>query len=107
MSALTLFQLVALFLLCMGILGLIIRKTLVGMIISLELMLNGAGLSVVAATQLTSADAILGHMGMLFILGLAAAEATLIIAIILVAGRRFRPTQTPDISPRTYKRGEG
>ncbi|MDZ7699668.1 MAG: NADH-quinone oxidoreductase subunit K [Deltaproteobacteria bacterium] len=98
MTALTLFQLIALFLLCMGILGLILRKTLVGMIISLELMLNGAGLSMVAATQLTSADPILGHMGMLFILGLAAAEATLIIAIILVASRRFRSSRNPEMS---------
>lgn len=97
MSPLTLFQLVALFLFCMGIFGLVWKKTLVGMIICLELMLNGAGLSMVAATQLTPADPILGHLGMLFILGLAAAEATLIIAIVLVAVRRFNSSHTANI----------
>ena len=49
MSALILFQLVALFLLAVGVFGLIWRRTLVGMLISLELMMNGAGLSIVAA----------------------------------------------------------
>ncbi len=98
MSDLTLFQLVGLFLLCVGIFGLVWRKTLVGMLIALELMINGAGLSIVAAAQLTKGDAIPGQLGTLFVMGLAAAEATLILAIILVVVKRFKNAKTDDIS---------
>ena len=38
----------ALFLLCAGILGILYRRTLIGMLISLELITNGAGLNFVA-----------------------------------------------------------
>ncbi|MBL7225933.1 MAG: NADH-quinone oxidoreductase subunit NuoK [Desulfobacteraceae bacterium] len=98
MNPLALFQMVGLFMLAVGLYGLIMRRTLVGMIICLELMLNGAGLSIVAAAQLTPADAILGQLGALFVMGLAAAEATLILAIVLIVVKRFKTSQTSDIS---------
>jgi NADH-quinone oxidoreductase subunit K len=83
------YQLVALILLVAGLFGITQRKTLVGMLICVELMLNGAGLSIVAAAQLTPANAVLGQLGTLFVMGLAAAEATLVLAIIVVVVRRF------------------
>ncbi|MBW1781547.1 MAG: NADH-quinone oxidoreductase subunit NuoK [Deltaproteobacteria bacterium] len=98
MSALTLYQMVALFLLAIGLFGLVWRKTLIGMVISLELMINGAGLSIVAAAQLTPARAALGQLGTLFVMGLAAAEATLILAIVLVVVKRFKTSQAGEIS---------
>lgn len=98
MSPLTLYQLVALLLLCLGLFGIVIRRSLVGMLISVELMLNGAGLSIVAATQLTEADAVLGQLGTLLVMGLAAAEATLVLSIIVVVSKRFGTTKTSAIS---------
>jgi NADH-quinone oxidoreductase subunit K len=98
MSALQLYQLVALLLLCVGIYGFIWRRSLVGMLICLELMLNGAGLSIVAASQHTSADAMLGQLGALLVMGLAAAEATLVLAIILVVTRRFKTSESISVS---------
>ena len=98
MSALTLYQMVALFLLAIGLFGLVWRKTLIGMVISLELMINGAGLSIVATAQLTPASAVLGQLGTLFVMGLAAAEATLILAIVLIVVKRFKTSRTEDIS---------
>jgi len=98
MNPLALYQMVGLFMLAVGLGGLIWRRTLVGMIISLELMLNGAGLSIVAAAQLTPADAILGQLGALFVMGLAAAEAALILAIVLIVVKRFKTSDTADIS---------
>ena len=94
MSPLTLYQLVALALLCIGIYGLIWRKSFIGMLISVELMLNGAGLSIVAASQLTGADPVLGQMSTLLVMGLAAAEATLVLAIIIVVSRRIKSIKT-------------
>lgn len=98
MSPLTMFQLVALILLLAGLFGICQRKSLVGMLICVELMLNGAGLSIVSAAQLTPANAMLGQLGTLFVMGLAAAEATLVLAIIVVIARRFGSTKTGDIS---------
>lgn len=98
MTPLTLYQLVALMLLCLGLYGIIKRRSLVGMLISVELMLNGAGLSIVAAGQLTKADAVLSQLGTLLVMGLAAAEATLVLAIIVVVHRRFGTTKTTEVS---------
>ena len=97
MTPLMLFQLVGVFLFAAGLAGLVWRKTLVGMLIALELMINGAGLSIVAAAQLTGGDAVKGQLAALFVMGLAAAEATLLLAIILVLTRRLKSDRTDDI----------
>lgn len=97
MTPLVLYQLVALALLALGLFGLVWRKSLVGMLISVELMLNGAGLSIVAAGQLTAADATLAQLATLLVMGLAAAEATLVLAIVLVVVKRFGHGESQDI----------
>jgi NADH-quinone oxidoreductase subunit K len=98
MNALKMYQLVALALLCLGMYGLIWRRTLVGMLICLELMLNGAGLSIGAATQHTAANAVEGQLSALLVMGLAAAEATLLLAIVLVVARRFKTAESIGVS---------
>lgn len=98
MTPLTLYQLVALLLLVAGLFGICQRRSLVGMLISVELMLNGAGLSIMAAAQLTPANAVLGQLATLFAMGLAAAEATLVLAIIIVVARRFGTTKTSAVT---------
>ncbi len=98
MSPLTLYQLVALLLLALGLFGICQRRSLVGMLICVELMLNGAGLSIMAAAQLTPANAVLGQLATLFAMGLAAAEATLVLAIIIVVARRFGTTKTSAVT---------
>ena len=89
MNPLFYYQSVAVMLLGLGFFGLVSRRTLVGMLIGVELLLNGAGLSIVAAAQLTPTDGILGQLGALLVMGLAAAEATLVLAIVLVVSKRF------------------
>jgi len=92
------YQSVALLLLGLGFFGLIWRKSLVGMLISVELMLNGAALSIVAASQLTRADAAMGQLAALLVMGLAAAEATLVLAIAMVVARRFGHVEAENVS---------
>jgi NADH-quinone oxidoreductase subunit K len=98
MSTLQLFQLVAVALLCIGLYGFIWKRSLVSMLICLELMLNGAGLSIVAAGQHTAADAMIGQLGALLVMGLAAAEATIVLAIVLVVTRRFKTSESIHVS---------
>ena len=92
------YQLVALGLLALGLFGLLCRKSLVGMLISVELILNGAGLSIVSAAQLTRADAVTGQLASLLVMGLAAAEACLVLAIIYVVSKRFGSTDADAVS---------
>jgi NADH-quinone oxidoreductase subunit K len=98
MNPLVLYHLTALLLLGFGLFGLTSRKTLVGMLISVELMLNGAGLALVASARLTPAVDAVGQIGTLLVMGLAAAEATLVLAIILVVSKRYGSVETIDIS---------
>ncbi len=98
MTPLVLFQLVALGLLGLGLFGILWRKSLVGMLICVELMLNGAGLSIVSAAMLTPADDGFGQLITLLVMGLAAAEATLVLAIILVVTKRFGHDESQEIS---------
>ncbi len=88
MTDLIMFQLASLILLGLGMFGLIYRQTLVGILISVELLLNGAGLSIIVNTQLTNADSVLGQLATLLVMGLAAAETTIILAIIIVVSKR-------------------
>lgn len=97
-SILTLYQLVAVLLLALGLAGIVWRRTLVAMLICVELMLNGAGLSIVAGAQLTGANSVLGQLGTLFVMGLAAAEATLVLAIVVVVYKRFKTTEVDVVS---------
>lgn len=97
-NALTCFQIAALTLLSLGLIGMITRRTFVGMLIAVELMLNGAGLSIVAAAKLTPASDSLGQLTALFVMGLAAAEATLVLAMLIVVHRRFGTVLTGAVS---------
>jgi NADH-quinone oxidoreductase subunit K len=90
MSIMTVYHLVAIFLLCIGIFGIVYRKTLVGIVLGIELILNGAGLSIMASAQLTPTPNEIGQVGALLVMGIAAAEATLLLAILLVVSRRFK-----------------
>jgi NADH-quinone oxidoreductase subunit K len=98
MSPLVLFHLAALLLLGLGLYGLTSRRTLVGMLISVELMLNGAGLALVASARLTAASDELGQLGALLVMGLAAAEATLVLAMVLVTVKRSGTSESDQLS---------
>lgn len=91
-------MLAAVLLLAIGILGLLTRRTLVGMLISVEMLLNGAGLSVMAAAKLTPASDAIGQLAAVFIMGLAAAEATLVLAVMVVVYRRFETVATESLT---------
>ncbi len=87
---LNIYLFIALFLLAAGILGLIYRRTLIGMLISLELIMNGAGLNFVAFNRFTRAGDTAGQTFTLFIMGIAAAEAAIALGIIILIFRKYR-----------------
>jgi NADH:ubiquinone oxidoreductase subunit K len=87
---LNIYLFVALFLLCAGIAGIVYRRTLIGMLISMELIMNGAGLNFVAFNRFSKAGDTAGQIFTLFIMGIAAAEAAIALGIIILIFRRYR-----------------
>jgi NADH-quinone oxidoreductase subunit K len=79
----------ALFLLGCGLLGVLYRRTLIGMLISMELIMNGAGLNLVALNSFSQRGNAYGIAFTLFIMGIAAAEAAIALGIIITVFRRF------------------
>ncbi len=79
---------VAVFLLIIGLYGLIRHRSFIGMLISTELILNGAGLNFMAFNKFLAPDPAVGQIIALFIMGTAAAEAAIGLSIILVVYRR-------------------
>jgi NADH-quinone oxidoreductase subunit K len=95
---LTVYLVAAAFLLALGIFGLIRRRTLVGMLISGELIFSAASLNLMAFNRFTAPDPVVGQVFVLFIMGLAAAEVAIALSIIIAVYRNFRSVTAGQIS---------
>jgi NADH-quinone oxidoreductase subunit K len=72
----------------LGLTSLLVRRNLIFVLMSLEVMLNAAGLAfVVAGSRWHQAD---GQVMFLFILAMAAAEVSVGLALVLQIYRRFK-----------------
>src|SRR5512140_134464 len=90
----------AAFLLAIGIYGLIRRRTLIGMLISGELIFSAASLNLMAFNRFTVHDRSVGQIFVLFIMGLAAAEVAIALSIIIAVYRNYRSVKTSELSER-------
>ena len=88
----------ALCLFALGLYGLISRAGFISMLISVELILNAAGLNFVAFSTFLAPDKTLGQTFTLFIMGLAAAEAAICLSIAVAVYRTFRSILADDLS---------
>jgi NADH-quinone oxidoreductase subunit K/NAD(P)H-quinone oxidoreductase subunit 4L len=89
-NSLTTYLFVAALLFSIGIFGLFQRRTLIGMLIAIELMLNGASINFMAFNRFLAPDPIVGQIYTLFIMGIAAAETAIALSIILALFRTIR-----------------
>lgn len=86
----------ALTLFCMGLVGLLVRRNVIYMLLSLEIMLNAASLAFIAAgSRWGQPD---GQVMYLFILALAAAEVSVALGIVLQLSRRFKTVDADAVS---------
>ena len=95
---LPIYLIAAAFLLAVGIYGLIRRRTLIGMLISGELIFSAASLNLMAFNRFTAPDPTTGQIFVLFIMGLAAAEVAIALSIIIAVYRNYRSVSTSDVS---------
>jgi NADH-quinone oxidoreductase subunit K len=80
----------------LGLASLLVRRNLIFVLMSLEVMLNAAGLAfVVAGSRWHQAD---GQVVFLFILTMAAAEVSVGLALVLQIYRRFKSLDVDELS---------
>jgi NADH:ubiquinone oxidoreductase subunit K len=89
---------VAAFLLAIGIFGLMRRRTLVGMLISGEIIFFAAILNFMTVNRFFSPDPTSGQIFALFIMGLAAAEAAIALSIIIAVYRNYGSIQSKELT---------
>lgn len=86
----------AMLLFCLGMIGLLARRNILYMLLSIEIMLNAASLAFIAAGARWSQPD--GQVMYLFILTLAAAEVSVALGIVLQLQYRFHTLDADEFS---------
>ena len=81
---------------CIGLFGVLTRRNAVGVLMGLELMLNAVNLNLVAFNGLLHPAALSGQMLTLFTITIAAAEATVGLALVVSLFRARRSVRVED-----------
>ena len=88
----------AAFLLAIGLFGLVRRRTLVGMLISGEILFAAASLNFMAVNRFFAPDPAVGQIFVLFIMGLAAAEVAIALSIVIAVYRNYGSIKSRELS---------
>ena len=73
-----------------GMFGVLTRRNAIAVLMSTELMFNAANIALVAFSRFVTPAALTGQMIAMFIIVVAAAEATVALAIVLLIYRSFK-----------------
>lgn len=96
MNTLADFVLVSTMLFAIGVYGLIVKRSALRMVFAIEMMINAANLNFVAFNQFLWNNAV-GQTFVLFSIALAAGEAAVILAIVVVAYRLRKDTDVSEL----------
>lgn len=94
---LTSFLLLALLLFCAGIVAVVSRRNLVTILVGVELMLNAASVNFLAFNAFVAPDPVVGQIVVLLIIGLAAAEVAIFLAILIALYRARHDVDVEDL----------
>lgn len=81
-----------------GLFGVLTRRNTIGILMSLELMFNAANINFVAFNKYIITDGMAGQIFALFVVVVAAAEAVVGLAIVLLIYRNWRDIKTDHFS---------
>ena len=81
-----------------GVFGLVKRPSLIGMLISAELVLCGASVNFMAFNHFLAPDKTVGQIMTLFIMAIAAAEAAIAMSIVIAVYRNYKSIETQDLA---------
>jgi NADH:ubiquinone oxidoreductase subunit K len=85
-----------------GIFGFITRRNMITMLMSIELVLNSVNINFVAFNKYLYPDKLQGNFYSLFIIAIAAAEAAVVIAIIINVYRHYRSIGVEEVEELKY-----
>lgn len=80
-----------------GVYGMVVRRTVIGMLISSEFILAAASTNFMAFNRFTAPDPAVGQIFTLFIMAIAAAEAAIAISIMIAVYRNYKSIETDDL----------
>lgn len=89
---------VATVLFSLGLFGVLTRRNIIGILMSLELMFNAVNINLVAFNKFVWTDDLTGQMFSLFIIVVAAAEAVVGLAIVLLLYRNWQDISNDNIN---------
>jgi NADH:ubiquinone oxidoreductase subunit K len=89
---------IALLLFAVGLYGVLSRRSLIAMLISVELMLNAAGINFMAFNRFLAPDPAIGQIFTLFIMAVAAAEAAIALSIIIAVYRKVKTINVEQVN---------
>lgn len=81
-----------------GVYGALVRRNIIGILISIELILNAVNVNLIAFSRATSPDPVMGQVFVVFVITLAATGATVGLAIVLALYRIRRTVYTDEIN---------
>jgi len=85
-----------------GAYGFLTRKNMITMLISVELILNAVNINFVAINKYMYPENLEGHFFTLFVIGIAAAEAAVAVAIFINLFRNIRSIDVDDVTEMKY-----
>lgn len=89
---------IALLLFAIGLYGVLSRRSLIAVLISVELMLNAAGINFMAFNRFLAPDPAVGQIFTLFIMAVAAAEAAIALSIIIAVYRKVKTINVEQVN---------
>jgi NADH:ubiquinone oxidoreductase subunit K len=92
------FLVLAAVLFALGIFGLLTRRNAVGVLMSIELLFNAAAINFVAFTKYVAPQGVAGQVFTIFIITIAAAEAAVGLAIVILLYRNFKGIEVDKIN---------
>ena len=80
-----------------GVYGMLVRRTVIGMLISSEFILAAASTNFMAFNRFLAPDPAIGQIFTLFIMAIAAAEAAIAISIMIAVYRNYKSIDTDEL----------
>ncbi len=83
---------------CIGLVGVMIRRSVIAMLIAVEILFNSINLIAVAFNRFVYPGQVTGQVFVVFIMTVAAAEAAVALAIVMSVYRNFRSVEVDGLT---------
>lgn len=83
---------------CVGIYGIFTRRNAIGILMSIELMFNAANINFIAFSKFITPTLLTGQVFAVFVITIAAAEATVALAIVILIYRHHKEINVDKIN---------